>query len=120
MAGSPVSALAELARERGLSGLEFAFSLPGTVGGAVWMNARCYDREVSDVLEYAVHLDDGGAPCRCPSEKSRWSYKLSPYQALGRPIVQAGFLLEPGDPVASQRPRNSALRRSSRKVNPNR
>ncbi len=99
MAGSPVSALAELARERGLSGLEFAFSLPGTVGGAVWMNARCYDRQISDVLEYAVHLDAAGAPCRRPIDTSRWSYKVSPYQALGRPILRAGFLLEPGDPA---------------------
>lgn len=103
MAGTPVSALAEFALERGLSGMEFAFSLPGTVGGAVWMNARCYDREIADVLEYAVHLGEDSRPCRIPIERSRWSYKASPYQSLARPILRAAFLLTPGDPVRIER-----------------
>jgi len=56
-AGTPVSDLSELACHRGLAGLEFAYSLPGSVGGAVWMNARCYGGEISDILEWVDYLD---------------------------------------------------------------
>ena len=57
LGGTPVSALAEFALAQGLAGMEFAYALPGSVGGAVWMNARCYEREISDVLEFVDYLD---------------------------------------------------------------
>jgi UDP-N-acetylmuramate dehydrogenase len=99
LAGSPVSDLAELAGRHGLSGLEFAYALPGTVGGAVWMNARCYDGEVSGILEYAEYLAKDGTPCRRRKESSEWAYKLSPFQSMQVPIVSARFRLAPGDPA---------------------
>ena len=55
-----MSDVAALARDHRLSGLELA-TLAGSVGGAVWMNARCYDRQMSDVLEYVEFLDAQGA-----------------------------------------------------------
>lgn len=97
LAGSSISAVSELARDHGLAGLEFAYSLPGTVGGAVWMNARCYDREISDILESAEYLAGDGSLSRLPVENTAWAYKLSPFQALRVPIVSASFRLAGGE-----------------------
>ncbi len=97
LCGTPISEVAEFARERGLSGLEFAYSLPGSLGGAVWMNARCYDHQVSDILEYVEFLDEQGEVRRERIDPSRWAYKLSPFQTGSRVILRAGMRLAPGD-----------------------
>jgi UDP-N-acetylmuramate dehydrogenase len=107
LCGTPISAVAEFALARGLAGLEFAYRLPGSVGGAVWMNARCYDRQASDVLEFVETLAigapaDGTAPP--PSRRlaivaDQWGYKRSPLQDGGALILRAGFRLHPGDPA---------------------
>jgi UDP-N-acetylmuramate dehydrogenase len=98
LSGTPISRVSELARERGLAGLEFAYSLPGSVGGAVWMNARCYDAQMSDVLEYVEFLDDRGVVRRESIDPAQWAYKVSPFQSGGRVILRAGMRLAPGDP----------------------
>jgi len=98
-AGSSVSGLAELAGRNGLSGFEFAYALPGTVGGAVWMNARCYDGEISGILDWAEYVADDGTPCRRRKESGEWAYKLSPFQSMRVPILCARFRLAPGDPA---------------------
>ena len=61
LGGTPISALSDFALAQGLAGLEFAHALPGSVGGAVWMNARCYDGEIGDVLAWVDYLDAGCA-----------------------------------------------------------
>jgi len=96
--GTPMDEAAGFARDRGLSGLEFAASLPGTVGGAVWMNARCYEREVADALESVESLDAAGRLRRRRLEPGAWGYKRSPFQSLDEVIVRATFRLAPGDP----------------------
>ena len=98
--GTPISDVAEAAGKRGLSGLEFAYSLPGSLGGAVWMNARCYDREMADVLEYVEHMDAGGTISREKMQPAQWAYKVSPFQTNGRVILAAGMRLSPGDSAA--------------------
>jgi UDP-N-acetylmuramate dehydrogenase len=95
--GTPVTDVTEFALARGLSGLEFAYSLPGSVGGAVWMNARCYGAEVSDVLEYVDYLDPDLEPRRYSMDRGDWSYKRSPFQNAKRVILAAAFRLVPGD-----------------------
>jgi UDP-N-acetylmuramate dehydrogenase len=96
LSGTPVSEVAEFARDHGLRGMEFAYSLPGSIGGAVWMNARCYDREMSDILEYVEYLDERGVVRRDALDRAEWSYKRSPFQAGGKIILGAGVRLEPG------------------------
>ena len=98
LGGASISRVSELARDSGLAGLEFAYSLPGSVGGAVWMNARCYDAEMSDILEYVEYVDERGIAHREEIDRSQWSYKLSPFQAGGKMILGAGMRLTPGDP----------------------
>jgi UDP-N-acetylmuramate dehydrogenase len=94
--GTPVSDVAGFALAHDLSGLEFAHSLPGSVGGAVWMNARCYGAEMSDVLEYVDYLGPDLAPGRYTMNKDEWSYKRSPFQDGRRLILAAGIRLVPG------------------------
>ena len=98
LGGTPVSALAEFALSKSLAGMEFAYKLPGSVGGAVWMNARCYEREVSDVLEFVDYLDADGGERRLVMRRDEWAYKVSPFQGMRGVILRAGFRLAPGSP----------------------
>jgi UDP-N-acetylmuramate dehydrogenase len=96
-AGTAVDDAVNKAADRGLSGLEFLAGMPGSVGGALFMNARCYNREMSDVVTEAEALDRGGR-VRIPLKKEAFDYKKSPFQGTDALILGALFSLEPGDP----------------------
>jgi len=99
LGGTPVSTLSEFALARGLTGLEFAFALPGSVGGAVWMNARCYEGEVSGILEHVDYLGPDLVEHRRAMNPAEWDYKRSPFQGMQGVIHRAGFRLSSGDPA---------------------
>ena len=85
---------------RGLGGLEDFAGMPGSVGGAVFMNARCYEREVSQVLAWALSARDRRRRIATPDRRAaEWSYKRSPYQpggtGAGELILEAAFRLTP-------------------------
>jgi len=102
LAGTPVSAACEQACRLGLRGLEFLYAMPGSVGGAVWMNARCYSRSVSDVLaEVQVAEPGGGLRVHLPLPE-QFDYKVSPFQGMDALILRASFRLQKGDPQAIQ------------------
>lgn len=100
VAGSGVllSQLANFAMEHGLTGLEFAHGIPGTVGGAVTMNAGAYGGEISQALSSVTSVS-------LPSEELirerdfQFSYRHSIYQERREFILRASFTLEPGDPA---------------------
>ncbi|GAB6390659.1 MAG: UDP-N-acetylmuramate dehydrogenase [Treponematales bacterium] len=97
-AGASVSGAAEEAARRGLSGLEFLAGMPGTVGGALWMNARCYGKETGDIAAEAEILDTNGADCavrRVPCNKEDFSYKKSPFQGRNALILSVLFRTRP-------------------------
>jgi len=99
-AGTSLDAAAETAAGAGFSGLEFLAGMPGSVGGAVWMNARCYGREIADVLTETEVIDFSGSPperLRLPAIKSEFSYKHSPFQGRDWLILSASFQLTPGE-----------------------
>jgi UDP-N-acetylmuramate dehydrogenase len=108
-AGFPVVGLVGEALHHGLSGLEFAAGLPGSIGGAVFMNARCYDMEFADIIEtvdYLVpgsHAAGGVTPGTTAIDRSDWAYKHTPFmpggQLEGALILGANLRLAPGDPV---------------------
>jgi UDP-N-acetylmuramate dehydrogenase len=102
-AGMLSDAAAEAAAALSLSGLEFLAGLPGTVGGAVWMNARCWGRSVSDALAGADVLDEGLRAVFEPVQPDAWDYKRSPYQGRDALILAARFRLERGDEAAIRR-----------------
>ncbi len=103
-AGARVTELVAAALGASLAGLEFAAGLPGSVGGAVYMNARCYDREFADILSTARRLDPDGVIREDAIERGVWAYKRTPFMpggALeGSIVLGASFRLEPGDAAA--------------------
>jgi UDP-N-acetylmuramate dehydrogenase len=103
-AGVPVTDLVSEAAEAGLSGLEFAAGLPGSVGGAVYMNARCYEREFADVLTRVDYLDPRGRFGSMVPDRGEWAYKRTPFMPGGRltgsVVLGAEFRMTPGDRAA--------------------
>ncbi|GAB4534741.1 MAG: UDP-N-acetylmuramate dehydrogenase [Parvularculaceae bacterium] len=74
-AGAKNAALAKAARDAGLTGLEFLIGVPGTVGGAVAMNAGAYGTEVADILIQATGLDRKGRPARFSRDEMGYGYR---------------------------------------------
>jgi UDP-N-acetylmuramate dehydrogenase len=97
LAGTAISELSALALQHGLSGLEFIYSMPGSVGGSVWMNARCYGRSISEVLAGARVCEPSGRISAVEVDRQRFGYKRSPFQTANSLILDASFALKPGD-----------------------
>ena len=98
--GTSLDDAAMIAAKKGLCGLEFLAGMPGSAGGAVWMNARCYGQEIADVLIETEIIDFSLSPpkiLRRPVNRSEFSYKRSPFQGRGEFILSASFQLSPGD-----------------------
>ena len=95
-AGTGLDAAAVIAAKAGLCGLEFFAGMPGRVGGAVWMNARCYGHETADVLVETEVIDFSMSPpkiLRLPVNRAEFSYKRSPFQGRDAFILSAAFQL---------------------------
>jgi UDP-N-acetylmuramate dehydrogenase len=89
--GASVDSLTQKLADQGLSGLEFLAGMPGSVGGAVWMNARCYAKSVSDVLAETQILDENFEVVTVPFKEEDFSYKKSPFQNRSVLILSAVF-----------------------------
>lgn len=122
-AGKPISDASAFAAEHGLAGLAFIYAMPGTTGGAIWMNARCYDGEIAPILREVRYLDIEGCGeredlhgaaragafgerrgARPPGDHAvgvyqvvpeDFSYKISPFQDGRRIILEGVFDLAP-------------------------
>lgn len=99
-AGAMLSAAAKQAWKAGLGGLEFASGIPGTVGGAVVMNAGAYGSDISAVLKSADVLTQEGEVLRLSTEELELGYRASCIPGRGYVVLRAEFALEPGDPEA--------------------
>ena len=97
-AGVLYPVLANTAAGRGLAGLEFATGIPGTVGGAVYMNAGAYGSETREVLDWADVFRDGKV-VRMENGDLDLSYRHSAlHENPGWLVLRAGYTLVPGDP----------------------
>ena len=96
-AGTGLGKLCNFALENGLTGLEFAYGIPGSVGGAVFMNAGAYGGEIKDVIDYADHVDKNGKTGRFTGEELDMSYRHSVYSGKEYFITGAAFKLQKGD-----------------------
>ncbi len=97
-AGVTLARLATAAKEQGLAGLEFAHGIPGSLGGAVMMNAGAYGGEMKDVVASVRYLDADGE-IRETAEPG-FSYRHSRFAGTGEVILGAAVRLTPDDPAA--------------------
>ncbi len=113
-AGAPGIAVASAARDAGLGGLEFLRGIPGTVGGAVRMNAGAYGREVADCLIEATVVRRDGSVVTLSAADLGFSYRHSAL-ADGDIVVAALFRATPGDrtAIAAEMDRIAAEREAS-------
>jgi UDP-N-acetylmuramate dehydrogenase len=95
-AGADFGEVVEAARQRSLSGLEFAIDIPGTVGGAIRGNAGAFGRSVADVLTRIRLLEGTELVDRKPSELG-FAYRHSRLKENPHIVVEAEFSLTPGD-----------------------
>lgn len=97
-AGVLLSAAAREACKSSLTGFEFAAGIPGTIGGAVFMNAGAYDGEISQIIESAEILSKDGSYIFTLNKKElELSYRHSILQTTGDVLLKATFQLEKGD-----------------------
>lgn len=108
--GVPMAAFVDFCTRKNLTGAEQFAGLPGTVGGAVYMNARCFDRSISDILYSTTHLQykgDKAQQIELPFDSKDWDYKKSPFQSTKDNnqlyITQATFRLTPAGASAHDR-----------------
>ena len=96
-AGLKLSSLCTAALENSLTGLEFAYGIPGTVGGAVYMNAGAYGGEMKDVLTVVRYLTAEGEVVQASAAELDLSYRHSIFEENGGCILSAQFALQPGN-----------------------
>ena len=97
-AGVPLSAAARRALECGLGGLAFAYGIPGTVGGGVYMNAGAYGGQIADCLVRATLLDAAGEPRVVPASELALGYRSSALMDGDWTLLSADFALVPAPP----------------------
>lgn len=117
-AGAPFTKLAVTVKNAGLTGLEFAYGIPGSVGGAVYMNAGAYNGEASQVVASSMAYDDLTGEVRMISrEEHNFGYRTSVYsQNRDRLIVlSAEFELKEGDSAAIWETMQDLMRRRREK-----
>jgi UDP-N-acetylmuramate dehydrogenase len=96
--GTPMAALVKFCTENSISGVEQFAGLPGSVGGAVYMNARCFDKSISDIIFSVSYMNIDRKEGKTSLEQelfnpADWDYKKSPYQSPDKFITTATFLL---------------------------
>lgn len=96
-AGILLSTLSKKIMEYALEGFEFASGIPGTLGGAVAMNAGAYGREMKDVLRGATLMDDRGNVVYLDKDALELDYRNSIVLKKGYIVLEAEIALQPGD-----------------------
>lgn len=97
-AGASLASLCKFALNCGLSGLEFAWGIPGTVGGAVFMNAGAYDGEMKNVVCSVSHINPDGSIGRCDKDDLQMGYRTSVYRKNKCIITGVTLKLKKGNP----------------------
>lgn len=96
-AGATMSKVCNFALENGLTGLEFAFGIPGSAGGAAYMNAGAYGGEMKDVLVECRHIDSDGNFGSLKGEELGLAYRTSAYEHNGYIITTLVMKLTKGN-----------------------
>lgn len=95
-AGASLAQIAKEALEHALTGFEFAAGIPGTLGGAVRMNAGAYGGEIKDILTKATVLTKEGEVVELSKEELEFGYRTSIIERTGQIVLKAEIELSPG------------------------
>lgn len=95
--GAAIIDVSRKARDYSLTGLEFACGIPGSIGGAVFMNAGAYGGEVKYCIDYALCVDEKGTLHQLTTNELELDYRNSIVQQKHLVVVEAAFTLTPGD-----------------------
>lgn len=95
--GAPIIEVSQIAYEHELTGLEFACGIPGSTGGAVYMNAGAYEGEVKDVIEKVTILTLDGRIIEASNKDMEFSYRQSKLQNTEDIVLDVTFSLKKGD-----------------------
>ncbi|MGB3788626.1 MAG: UDP-N-acetylmuramate dehydrogenase [Phormidesmis sp.] len=117
-AGEPWSSLAWKAARHGLKGFEWTIGIPGTVGGAVVMNAGAHGGETADILIETKVADPDGAVSVLHPEDLGFRYRTSNLQGSDRTVISATFQLSPGHDPAKIKTATASDLRSRRQTQP--
>lgn len=94
-AGVSLARLCVFARKMSLSGLEFAWGIPGSVGGAVYMNAGAYNCEIKNIVTSVTYIDNNGNNKKYSGNELKFSYRHSLFTDTDNIISDVTFKLEP-------------------------
>ncbi|GGG89369.1 UDP-N-acetylmuramate dehydrogenase [Staphylococcus pragensis] len=94
--GAAIIDVSRAARDHVLTGLEFACGIPGSVGGAVYMNAGAYGGEVKDCIDYALCVNEHGDLLQLTNQELELDYRNSIVQRKHLVVLEAAFSLAPG------------------------
>ena len=95
--GVPMAAFVDFCTRKNLRGAEQFAGLPGTVGGAVYMNARCFNRSISDILYSTKHIEfelKAAKEIELPFNTADWDYKKSPFQNSTNSTIEARYITQ--------------------------
>lgn len=98
--GIPLARLAQTALACGLGGMEFAHGIPGSLGGAVSMNAGAYGGEMKDIVVTTQYLDESLEVREVHGAAHDFGYRHSRFSDTGAVILASTLRLTPGDPAA--------------------
>ena len=93
-AGASLARICTFAQENGLSGMEFAYGIPGSIGGALFMNAGAYGGEMSQIVSSAVCMDKDGETFVLPVEDMKLGYRESIFKTNGMLITEVTVTLK--------------------------
>ena len=99
-AGALLVKISHLAARKGLAGLEFASGIPGTIGGALVMNAGAYGGEMKDIVREALVLTEGGELLRLSGEQLELGYRTSSIARNHQIVLEAILELKQGDKIS--------------------
>ncbi|MBP2642785.1 MAG: murB [Firmicutes bacterium] len=101
-AGASLTDVSRYAAGQGLTGMEFAVGIPGSIGGAVFMNAGAYDGEMSKIVSAVTAICQDGTVKRFEGKEIHFSYRNSVFQENSCIVCEVEVLLSPGDKNAIQ------------------
>ena len=110
-AGASLATVCSFARGQGLTGLEFAWGIPGQLGGAGYMNAGAYGGEMKQVVERVHFLEADGTPGVMSGEDLAFGYRKSAFMGTKRIITSAELHLESGAEAENHREMEDFMRR---------